>query len=230
MDNITYLTLSQLEAYTYRKSRTVDYTLDDADLETWCPLDNRQHLIPPQDLLGRLDMLPRELLTWRFLTLDLPSLTIFRRVNRRAMGLVDSLYQYRMVLKHCPNVLRAISSIDARYFDYRTLYKTLSTTKCEGCDRLGGYFYLITYKRVCYFCFTMNLDYFPVSATRAIKHLGLPRKGIRHLPHMLSLPGKHTAFCKLARNRIMLFDRQAVLKSTLRTPLWQLMTASDNKT
>ncbi|KAI3335105.1 hypothetical protein F4824DRAFT_166216 [Ustulina deusta] len=217
MDNITYLTPSQLEAYAYRKSRIVDYTLDDADLETRCPLDNGRHLIPPQDSLGQLDMLPLELLTCIFLTLDLPSLTIFRRVNRRAMGLVDSLHQYQMVLKHCPNVLRAIISIDARYFDCRTLYKTLSTTKCEACDRFGGYLYLITCKRVCYFCFTLNPDYFPVSATRAAKHLGLPRKEIKHLPHILSLPGKYTTFCKLSRNRMTLFDRQAVLKSTLKT-------------
>ncbi|KAI1313689.1 hypothetical protein F5Y03DRAFT_105082 [Xylaria venustula] len=216
MDNITYLTPSQLEAYAYQKSRIVDYTLDDADLETRCPLDNGRHLIPPQYSLGQLDRLPLELLTCIFLTLDLPSLTIFRRVNRRAMGLVDSLHQYRMVLKHCPDVLRAIISIDAHYFDCRTLYKTLSTTKCEGCDRFGSYLYLITCKRVCYFCLTSNIDYFPVSATRAAKYLGLPRKEIMHLPHILSLPGKYTTFCKLSKKRIMLFDRQAVLKSTLK--------------
>ncbi|TRX94855.1 hypothetical protein FHL15_004316 [Xylaria flabelliformis] len=217
MDNITYLTPSQLEAYAYRKLRIVDYTLDDADLETRCPLDNGQHLIPPQDSLGQLDMLPLELLSCIFLALDLPSLTVFRRVNRCAMGLIDSLHQYQMVLKHCPNVLRAIISIDARYFDFRTLYKTLSSTKCEACDRFGGYLYLITCERVCYFCFTLNPDYFPMPATRAAKYLGLPRKEIKHLPHILSLPGKYTTFCKLSRNRITLFDRQAVLESALKT-------------
>ncbi|KAI0517901.1 hypothetical protein F5B22DRAFT_600968 [Xylaria bambusicola] len=217
MDNITYLTPSQLEAYAYRKQRIVDYILDDANLETRCPLDNGRHLIPPQDSLGQLDMLPLELLTCILMVLDLPSLTIFRRVNRRAMGVVDSLHQYQMVLKHCPNVLRAIISIDARYFDCQTLYRTLSTTKCEACDRFGSYLYLITCKRVCYFCFTGHPDYFPVSATRAAKYLSLPRKDIKHLPHILSLPGKYTTFCKLSRNRITLFDRQAILKSALKT-------------
>lgn len=172
-------------------------------------------------------MLPLELLTRIFLALDLPSLTDFRRVNRRAMGLVDSLHQYQMVLKHCPNVLRAIVSIDARYFDCRTLYKTLFTTKCKTCDRIGGYLYLITCKRVCYFCFTMNPDYFPVSATRVAKHLGLRRKEINHLPHILSLTGKYTAFCKVSRSRITLFDRQAVLKSK-RTVKTSTLTVDDS--
>ncbi|KAI1188651.1 hypothetical protein F5B17DRAFT_394761 [Nemania serpens] len=215
MDNITYLTPSQLEAYAYRKSRIVDYTLDDADLETRCPLDNGRHLLPPpQESLGQLDMLPLELLICVFVTLDLPLLTVFRRVNRRAMGLVDSLHQYQMVLKHCPNVLCAILSINARHFDCRTLYKTLSTSKCEGCDRVGSYLYLITGKRVCYDCFEFNPDYLPVSATRAVKYLGLPRKEIKHLPHILSLPGRYCPSHKLSRTRITLFDRQAVLKST----------------
>ncbi|KAI1114732.1 hypothetical protein F5Y14DRAFT_413564 [Nemania sp. NC0429] len=217
MDNVTHLTPSQLEAYAYRKSRIVDYTLDDADLETRCPLDNGRRLILPQDSLGQLDMLPLELLMCIFLTLDLPSLTVFRCVNRRAMGLVDSLHQYQMVFKHCPNILRAIISINARHFDCRTLYETLFTTKCEGCDRVGGYLYLITCTRVCYFCFMFNPDYFPLSATRAARYLGRSMKEMKHLPRTLSLPGKYTTFCKLSRNRITLFDRQAVLKSALKT-------------
>ncbi|KAI8628600.1 hypothetical protein F5Y19DRAFT_464972 [Xylariaceae sp. FL1651] len=183
---------SPLEAYAYRKSRIVDYTLDDADLETRCPLDNGRYLlIPPQDSLGQLYMLPLELLTYVFLTLDLPSLTVFRRVNRRAMGLVNSLHQYQVVLKHCPNVL-AILSIDARYFDCKTLYNTLSTTICEACDRFGSYLYLITCKR----------------------HLGLPRNKIKHLPHILSLPRKYTAFC----NTLATDDSIRQLDLTTREP------------
>ncbi|KAI0548960.1 hypothetical protein F4679DRAFT_548439 [Xylaria curta] len=83
------------------------------------------------------------------------------------MSLDDSVYQYRMTRKHCPNILRTIVSINAQYFDCRALYGTLSTTKCATCDRFGGYLYLITCKRVCYCCFKSNLDYFPVTSRYA---------------------------------------------------------------
>ncbi|KAI1761328.1 hypothetical protein GGR53DRAFT_506157 [Hypoxylon sp. FL1150] len=44
-------------------------------------------------------MLPLEILTDILLTLDLPSLIVFRHVNRRAIGLIDSLHQFRMVYR-----------------------------------------------------------------------------------------------------------------------------------
>ncbi|KAI0390401.1 hypothetical protein F5Y17DRAFT_468947 [Xylariaceae sp. FL0594] len=187
MDNLESLTPSQLASWAYQTSRIVDHTLDDANLEARCPLGKGRYLLPPQHTLGQLDMLPLELLTYVLLALDIPCLTTFRCVNRAAIGLVDSLHPYRVVLRHCPDILRAIVSIDARSFDCSTLYETLSATKCEGCDRAGNYLYLITCKRLCHFCHTTNPDYFPVTAT----------------------PGK------LSRRRIRLFDRQAVLKSAL---------------
>jgi hypothetical protein len=203
----------QLQEHTYRKLRIVDHTLDDADLETRCPLDNRRHAIQPRHSVSYLDKLPLEIITEILLTLDLPTLTVFRRVNHRAMSLVDSMHQLKMMLKHCPNVLRAIISINARFFDCRTLYETLLTNKCATCDHFGGYLYLITCKRVCYSCFTSNLNYFPVSSRYAAKQTGLTIKELkRRLPHVSSLPGRYTAFGKLARSRILLFDRQSVVR------------------
>lgn len=180
--DVTRLNPDQLEEYGYRKSRIVDHTLDDARL------DNGRHHDQPKHPAGRLDLLPAELIAEVLLVLDLPSLTAFRRVNRRAMSLVDSLHQYLMVFNHCPDILRAIVSIDAKHFDYATLFKTLSTTKCATCDRFGSYLYLITCKRACYFCFTTDLSYFPVSATLVTKHTGLARRELKCLPHVLSLP------------------------------------------
>jgi hypothetical protein len=206
----TLLTPDQLEEYGYRKSRIVDHTLDDARLETRCPLDNGRHHGQPKHPAGRPDLLPTELIAYVLLALDLPSLTAFRRVNRRAMSLVDSLHQYLMVFNNCPDILRAIISIDAKHFDCTTLFKTLSTTKCATCDRFGGHLYLITCKRVCYFCFTTDLSYFPVSAALATKRTGLARRELKCLPHILSLPGRFTERNKLARGRIMLLDRQSL--------------------
>ncbi len=192
-----------------------DYTLDDTQLERRCPLDNGRHARLWQDSqrqpVGHLDVLPLELVREVLVELDVPTLTSFRRVNRRAMELVDSLHQYQMILKHCPNILRAIVSLGASSFTCRTLFNTLFTTQCSSCDRLGGYLYLITGSRVCYFCFTRNVDYFPLSAWQATKLTGLSRRDLKRLPHVFTLPGRYTARKKSSKGRFMLLDRRAVL-------------------
>ncbi|KAI0433108.1 hypothetical protein F5Y09DRAFT_329277 [Xylaria sp. FL1042] len=192
--------------------RTGDFTLDDAHLETRCPLDNgRHHSTESRHSVGQLDVLPLEIITEILLALDLPTLTTFRRVNRRAMSLVNSLYQYSMVVKQCPNVLRAILSLNADSFDCRTLYETLSEEKCETCNQFGSYLYLITCKRVCYICFTSEVDYRPYSAASAAKTTGISRKALpKRLPCVYSLPGIYTPSAKFKKRRSLLFDRRAV--------------------
>jgi len=191
------------------------HTLDDAHLETRCPLDNGRHntprKLPAREPVGRLDYLPLELVREILLAADVPALTSFRRVNRRAMELVDSLHQYQLILKHCPSVLRAIVSLGAGFIACRVLYETLFTTKCSSCDRFGGYLYLITCSRVCYFCFTWNIDYFPLSDWEAINLTGLWRRDINRLPHVFSLPGRYGPSAEPSKGRTMLFDRRAVM-------------------
>lgn len=204
----------QAWGYTRSELRIDDHTLDDAHLETRCLLDNGRHTTPSQhsarQLVGALGLLPLELISEILLWLDVPILTSFRRVNHRAMELVDSLHQYRMILKHCPNVLRVIS-LNANFFACRVLFNALLTTKCSSCDRFGGYLYLITCCRVCYFCFTSNIDYFPLSAWLANKLTGLSRRDLKGLPHVLGLPGRYAVTAISSKGRIMLLDRQAVL-------------------
>ncbi len=162
----------------YTKQNIRDNTLDDAQLETRCPLDNGRHAdrsIPVRYSDGQLDQLPAELLIQVFLQLDIPSLTIFRRVNRRAMELVDSVPQYAALINHCPNIIRAILSIQADAFDCGTLYKILSTKRCSTCERFGDHLYLIDCRRVCHFCFTMRLEYFPLTIGQASRFFGLNR-------------------------------------------------------
>ncbi|KAI8631318.1 hypothetical protein F5Y19DRAFT_26697 [Xylariaceae sp. FL1651] len=219
MDNIR-INLYQLMGHVgYGELRIVDYTLDNADLECQCPLDNGQRSAGSWYSVGQLDVLPPEIVTAILLTLDLPTLVAFRRVNRRAMSLVDSLHQYRMLLKHCPNVLRAIVSIRAKHFSCMTLYKVLASTKCDTCHRSGSYLYLITCKRVCYSCFTSHAKYLPMSKPLATKYTGLSRKKLKHIPYILSLPGRYTARGKISNRRTKLFDRQHVLDATPDAPI-----------
>ncbi|PFH58945.1 hypothetical protein XA68_13011 [Ophiocordyceps unilateralis] len=216
----------------YTKQRICDNTLDDAQLVTRCPLDNERRSdasIPARYAVGQLDQLPAELLTQVLLYIDLPSLTGFRRVNRRARELVDSVPQYAAIIKHCPNIVRAILSIQADAFDCNVLYKTLSTTRCSTCERFGDHLYLIDCRRVCYFCFTQRLEFFPLTLGRASSSF-LPEKGQQRsaissrqhlraakLPSVLSLPGQYcTAWASnggnKSRKRLQLFDRRAVIQ------------------
>ncbi|KAK0634647.1 hypothetical protein B0T17DRAFT_12682 [Bombardia bombarda] len=215
---------------TYTKQNICDNTLDDAQLVTRCPLDNGRYTdasIPARYSAGQLDQLPAELLIQVLLYTDLPSLTRFRRVNRRAMELVDSVPQYAAIIKYCPNIIRAILSIQADAFDCDVLYVTLSTTRCSTCERFGNYLYLIDCRRVCYFCFTRRPEYFPLTIGRALSFFtpdGTQQRNAitsrQHLraanpPSVLSLPGRYCAAWaseggNLARKRLQLFDRRAV--------------------
>jgi hypothetical protein len=78
----------------------------------------------------------------------------FRRVNCRAMELVDSVHQYAAIIKHCHTIICAIVSMETDAFDCDVLYTTLSTTPCSTCERFGDHLYLIDCRRVCYFYFT----------------------------------------------------------------------------
>ncbi|KAK0368428.1 F-box domain-containing protein [Colletotrichum limetticola] len=217
---------------TYTKQNICDNTLDDAQLVTRCPLDRGRFTDasnPPRYSAGQLEQLPAELLVQVLLYIDLPSLTRFRRVNRRAMELVDSIPQYDAIVKHCPNIIRAILSIQADAFDCDVLYATLSTTRCSTCERFGDHLYLIDCRRVCYFCFTRRLEYFPLTIGRASSFFTpdgtqqrsaiTSRQRLRaaNPPSILSLPGRYcTSWTSeggnLVRKRLQLFDRQAVIQ------------------
>ena len=210
-----------------------DYTLDDAQLETQCPLDNGQYDCTPISTCfatNQLDRFPVEVIIEVLLRLDIPSLTRFRSLNRRAMELVNSVLQYTTIIEHCPDIIRAIVSIQADAFDCSTLYKTLCTSRCSTCNHFGNYLYLIDCRRVCYFCFTQRAEYFPLTSREASKFFtpnAEPRskaKSSRKLlelakpPSILSLPGQ---YCHgrtsrggyLRRKRLRLYDRQAVVQS-----------------
>ncbi|KAI1109115.1 hypothetical protein F5Y14DRAFT_433804 [Nemania sp. NC0429] len=226
----------------YTKQPICDNTLDNAQLETRCPLDNGRHSDasgPLRYSAGKLDQLPAELLIYILQQVDIPSLTGFRRVNRRAMDLVNSLPDYNALVKHCPNIIRAILSVQANSFDCRTLYRTLSTTQCSTCNRFGDHLYLIDCRRVCWFCYIFRPEFFPLTTKQASAFFtpNLNKRGkavtsrqLLHAanpPSILSLPGRYcTAWGNeggnLARKRLRLYDRRSVVHNPAETGLPKL--------
>ncbi|OAA63322.1 F-box domain, cyclin-like protein [Niveomyces insectorum RCEF 264] len=231
---------------TYTKQNICDNTLDDAQLARRCPLDNGRcfdaSIRASCSSAGQLDRLPPELLTQVLLYTDLPSLTRFRRVSRRAMELVDSVPQYAAIIRHCPTIVRAILSIQADAFGCGVLYATLCTTRCSTCERFGDHLYLIDCRRVCYFCFTQRLEYLPLTmgdilrcflprstgaqrrSAAATGSSGRQRLREANPPSVLSLPGRYCGEWTsnggyLVRRRLRLIDRRAVVHDLARSCL-----------
>ena len=225
--------------YVYRTNNSRDNTLDHAQLETRCPLDIGRHDCTPIStclFTNQLDRLPLELLIEVLLQLDIPSLTRFRGLNRRAMELVNSVHPYTAIIKHCPNIIRAIVSIQADGFDCSTLYRTLCTSRCFTCNRFGDHLYLIDCRRVCYSCFTRRVEYFPLTSREASKFFtpAKPRSNAKSSrrqlelakpPSILSLPGRYSNGARggiLRVRRLRLYDRRAVVQSLVGSGLPRL--------
>lgn len=212
-------------------------TLDDGQLARQCPLDNARSInntttSSPRCSVGQLDQLPSEMLISVLLFVDIPSLTRFRRVNRRAMDLVDSVPQYAALIKQCPGVVRATVSLEADAFDCNTLYETLGTIECSTCERFGDYLYLIDCRRVCFVCYTTRLEYFPFTSARAarlyaaaapsdgsnasanrrsIESANRRRLHLAKLPTVMSIPGEYSIRSTSRKKRVELVDRRSVV-------------------
>lgn len=71
-----------------------------------CPLENGRHgfdLKADSPDLGKL-ALPLELMESIIKHLDISSLTMFRRVSKRAMHMVDSTFEYKQIMNRAPQM------------------------------------------------------------------------------------------------------------------------------
>lgn len=171
---------------TYPRPRVNENTLDDN-----LPAFGSPPLYgAPTVGVGGLDALPLELLHETISQLDLRALTDFRRVNRRAAELVDSLPPYQAIVRHAQNALRGILALGTgRWITCETLYEKLCMSGCEECGDFGGYIYLITCRRLCFLCFTRVRRYYPLLVSQASLMFGLDRSIVETLPCMKTIRG-----------------------------------------
>lgn len=66
-------------------------------LVAFCPLDYSRHECEPSTDLGMLDKLPMEIKEDILEQIDLESLLVFRRVNKKAMAVVDGMAKWKKV-------------------------------------------------------------------------------------------------------------------------------------
>lgn len=171
---------------------------------------------PPISNIGALAVLPLELV-WEVVSeLDIQTLMEFRRVNRRARELVDSLPEFKAIITHARNALHGILSIDTgRWITCRTLYEKLCRRDCEQCGDIGGYLYLLTCKRVCYPCFTNKTAFLPLRPTYASRFFALPREVFKTLPSMRAVTGTYSKQGKDVPRRAVLVDYMSAFTAAL---------------
>ena len=200
----------ELDAHKSYYLNQKDYTLEDNQLRKHCVLDVGRHTLQPVFSLGELDVLPLELLTTVLAQLDLQSLTDFRRVNQRAMGLINSIPQYQVVVEHASDALRGMLSIGSASFStIEDLYDKLCTATCETCSHFGGYLYLITCKKVCFRCLSRRDSFLPLSRADIVRKYGLQSGHMARIPRMRSRPGRYSERELICRKSLTLFDHDS---------------------
>ena len=142
--------------------------------------------------LGRLDTLPLEILHCIFAALDFQSLSRVSKTCLRGIEVVESLREYRDMIRHAPRAIAALGRTrQVCYHAASTLHNTLLSKECASCGRFGAFLFLPTCKRCCYDCLWQNPSLWVMPISAAAKCFGLPTSLVKTLPTMLSLPGNY---------------------------------------
>jgi hypothetical protein len=203
--------------HAYRQTLTKHRTLDINGIETACPLDNGKHKFKRHTHdLGVLDGLPDELLLMALVVLDIRTLTDFRRVNKRAMEIVNSVSQYKLVMNTCLALPRSLLSTGlGSQFSIHDLAVTLTGYKCATCGDFAGYTNILTCKRVCHLCFFYERQYYPLTASEAERRFGVRRGFFASLPSLKILPGTYTCRGTPCKTRLTLYDLETARRMSI---------------
>ena len=194
---------SEYRVFADPTSKALNDNIEDAT----CPLGNGKHLGRASYGLGDLDKLPVELQSIVLVHLDLRTLTDFRRVNRQAMEVVDTLPEYRSILQHSPVSLRAIFSVDlGKSITCQQLHDTLRAADCHGCRQPADFIYLLKCCRICLKCLCWRINYCPITTHDAVRLFAVPARLLAELPTIRSIPGQFGAVNKVWHDRLNLVD------------------------
>lgn len=189
---------------TYYPTQVHDNILDD-NLPEYQQCETARRPREVSSTLGNLDVLPLEVLQEIIPHLDLYTINSLRCVNSRSLSVVESVPEYKAIELHARTALRAAFLIGtAKIISCGTLYDTLCSHSCTHCGDFGPYVYLITCKRVCYFCFTIFVPFSPLKPQVACKMFGLDRGQLQSLPQMTSWPGLYTHREEDVKSRVLI--------------------------
>ncbi|KAF2171825.1 hypothetical protein M409DRAFT_18058 [Zasmidium cellare ATCC 36951] len=139
----------------------------------------------PSSSLGRLDVLPLEILHYTFSMLDLRTLSSISQTCLRGRGVIKSMPEYRDLIRYAPSTMTALGL--TRLIEYHSAYDLhtpLLASECASCGEFGPFLFLLACERCCYGCLWSNKP-----------------SSVKKLPTMRSLPGTYWARHEITRIR-----------------------------
>lgn len=153
--------------------------------------------------LGKLDMLPAELLLMTLNLLDFQSVSRMSRVSLRGKAVVEGLPAYKDMMEHAPSALTALGRTRLlSYHSISLLRHTLRSDKCASCFDFGGFLFLPTCERVCFECLRQNRAFRLTTLTTAKRCFYLTDKELQRIPIMHSIPGMYDVGFPISRRRV----------------------------
>ncbi|KAH6681027.1 hypothetical protein F5X68DRAFT_211737 [Plectosphaerella plurivora] len=151
----------------------------------------------PSADLGALAKLPLELLGQILLHhVDIGSVIAFRKINRRARHVTDSLHEYKAVTIHGLDFLCALLRTGFASHDEKTLasvHTLLCEKSCSVCGHFAGFVSLLYWTRCCFTCLQFSPELRVLLISPAFYQPGRTPAQLEGLTYQLrSLPGRYT--------------------------------------
>ncbi|KAK4502975.1 hypothetical protein PRZ48_006402 [Zasmidium cellare] len=167
--------------------------------------------------LGRLDKLPLELLHFAFSMLDLKTLSSISRTCLRGLAVVESIPEYRDLIRHAPSMMTALGSTGLiQHHSAHTLHTGLTASQCASCGDFGPFLFLPTCERCCYECLCREQRFRVITTACAGDCFELSAASLKKLPTMHNLRGRYSVpFERDLEQRFRLVSARAVKKLAL---------------
>ncbi|KAI3399349.1 hypothetical protein diail_7304 [Diaporthe ilicicola] len=149
----------------------------------------------PVSKLGRLSLLPPELISNVCLSLDIASAFSFSQVSRHAREAISSIREFRQIGKYTAGCLWVFLNTQvASHVDILALHSAITTKSCSICDQFGDLLSIPTVERCCLRCFDHETKLRPSylsELTRGV--IGIPSANIikRDFPVLRTIPNSY---------------------------------------
>lgn len=146
----------------------------------------------PQADVGRLTLLPPELLSMVILHLDVRSVFRLRQVNSLARSIVTDIQEYDLVVRHGLEGLRGLLRAGlAQDHLLRDLYHSLLVQSCASCGLFGCLLFLFTLERCCFTCLQSSERYHVIAQSTFSSLANVSRTRLSRFPGLLlrTVPG-----------------------------------------
>ena len=185
-----------------------------------CPLDNAKIKTALQgSTTAPLTTFPVEIWIHILLSADVRTLTTFRAVSHTARKLVDSIPQYKDIVRGFPNLLRAVLCTGvASWVSLSQLSEALLSTSCICCNRSGEYIHLLSCCRMCRACLLQEKRMRPLTLAEAREGYELPTRTLARIPQVHTIPGKYSRRPTPIGHRITLVDRPTLNRVAAKRP------------